>query len=752
MLMLNSQSWTIEGIQVFADHADPRQFWYLPGPVHLTRRREDGRAEFTFIKVRAATAGTEAKGGGFLTFSVDLALDPALERRILAKLSSMARGKPRLSVVPFDEGTVRVIALDLDSGAAATRAPVPAGGFRAVEQALGATVPSLDAVNRASFSLTLTQEGATILDEAFTKGGTPVGVIYDLKYSGMRPALDVTITADMARVYRQFSSSADAQVMFVRTGIDQGFEKLVQDGAIKIKVNNFTGAADQDAKETWALNFFKDNLLATHFTPSLTVGTIAGGFPQAEALDAVRTRGDAMRPPATPAPAKPTADEAVKRPGPAADPEDSATAGTGNGGRPAGTVGIPAGGEGESATEGTGEAAGAATAAQLGSAAGSGVVIPAAAAPGVPAGATPAAAATTPAPAGDAPPQAVASFRFRGITQEERKTITLQYSRAEAAQRSYAPQGFIGLLAGDLDRASHFIEVDLDDAFFRVMDLKVNTLQTMSAIGLKAVEVSLSYGNPTDPGGVKTHDIRFEGDAPAEQGWKVFQNDGDVQEYGYSVQYHFDPASGFDGKALSYSFGPFRTADRTLVLNPHDKIGIASVDVAANQVDWGQVTRIDVALQNGGRKKVVALTKAAPAVTWKLRLDDPADRVISYSPSFVMKDRKVRPGVAGTTETTSIVIDDPFPEGLDLQLIPILDASRTRMAFVDFSYADARLGYKRNERFRVTPEDTDQTVRIGLPAGAVQTFDYKITIVPVSGAMQSTSFPGATETLIAIAD
>lgn len=752
MLMLNSQSWTIEGIQVFADHADTKQFWYLPGPVRLTRRREDGRAEFTFIKVRAATAGTEAKGGGFLTFSVDLALDPALERRILAKLAPMARGKPRLSVVPFDEGTVRVIALDLDSGAAATRAPVPAGGFRAVEQALGATMPSLDAVNRASFSLTLTQVGATILDEAFAKGGTPVGVIYDLKYSGMRPALDVTITADMSRVYKQFSSSSEGQVMFVRTGIDQGFERLVQDGAIKIKVNNFTGAADQDAKETWALNFFKDNLLATHFTPSLTVGTITGGFPQAEALDTVRTRGDAMRPPATPAPARP-ADDDPARPGPAADPEDSATVGTGRGGKAAGTVGVPAaGGEGESATEGTGEAAGAATAAQLGSSAASGVVIPAAAAPGVPAGATPGAAAATPAPAGDAPPQAVASFRFRGITQEERKTITLSYSRAEAAQRAYAPQGFIGLLAGDLDKASHFIEVDLDDAFFRVMDLKVNTLQNMSEIGLKAVEVSLSYGKPTDPGGVKTRDMRFEGDAPVEQGWKVFQNDGDVQEYDYSVQYHFDPASGFDGKALSYSYGPFRTADRTLVLNPHDKIAVAAVEVAANQVDWGQVTRIDVALRNASRKKVVALTKAAPAATWKVRLDDPADRVISYTPSFVMKDRTVRPDRPGSTETTSVLIDDPFPDGFDLQLIPILDASRTRMAFVDFSYADPRLGYKRSERFKVTPEDTDQTVRIGLPAGAVQTFDYKITIVPVSGAMQSTSFPGATETLIAITD
>ena len=99
-----------------------------------------------------------------------------------------------------------------------------------------------------------------------------------------------------------------------------------------------------------------------------------------------------------------------------------------------------------------------------------------------------------------------------------------------------------------------------------------------------------------------------------------------------------------------------------------------------------------------------------------------------------------------------MLIDDPFPDGFDLQLIPILNASRTRMAFVDFSYADARLGHKRSERFKVMPADTDQTVRIGLPAGAVQTFDYKITIVPVSGAMQSTSITGATETLIAIAD
>jgi len=117
-----------------------------------------------------------------------------------------------------------------------------------------------------------------------------------------------------------------------------------------------------------------------------------------------------------------------------------------------------------------------------------------------------------------------------------------------------------------------------------------------------------------------------------------------------------------------------------------------------------------------------------------------------------MKDRTRRPGTAGSTEATTIQIDDPFPESLDLQLIPILDPERTRMAFVDFAYADTRLNYSRKERIRLTPEDTDREVRIGLPAGAKKSFDVKITLVPTSGAMITNTVTDTLETLIAISD
>jgi len=40
---------------------------------------------------------------------------------------------------------------------------------------------------------------------------------------------------------------------------------------------------------------------------------------------------------------------------------------------------------------------------------------------------------------------ALVSFKLKFIRKEERKTVELVYNRTEAVQRTYAPQGFIGL-------------------------------------------------------------------------------------------------------------------------------------------------------------------------------------------------------------------------------------------------------------------------------------------------------------------
>ncbi|MBO4272043.1 hypothetical protein, partial [Microbispora triticiradicis] len=289
MLQLGSDTFEVDGVTVFRDHADPTQFWYLATQVALGRR-PDGRPAFSFIKFRQEVADAGIEGGGFLMFEAVVQLPRRTRDTIMGRLAGLVPdGGARLAPAPVERGTVRVVALDLEGPGGTTAAEAPPGAFTAVTKILGATTPSLTGEETAAFSLVLDREGAIILEQAFAHGLTPIGVVYELEYSGLTPDLKVEITADLERVYTHFSASLEAQVYWVRAGIDAGFEKLVQDGAIQIKVIDFDGTADREAKEKWALDFFKNDLLAKWFEPSLDLGRLQGAD-QPEGLDAVLER------------------------------------------------------------------------------------------------------------------------------------------------------------------------------------------------------------------------------------------------------------------------------------------------------------------------------------------------------------------------------------------------------------------------------------------------------------------------------
>src|SRR5262249_5142448 len=103
-------------------------------------------------------------------------------------------------------------------------------------------------------------------------GTGPVGVVYDLKFTGMRPALDVIITADSKSVYDGLSASLSGQYYFVKASLEAAFEKLKQERVIKIQVFHATTDDDSKEREKWALDFFKEKLLTDWFQPTLDVG------------------------------------------------------------------------------------------------------------------------------------------------------------------------------------------------------------------------------------------------------------------------------------------------------------------------------------------------------------------------------------------------------------------------------------------------------------------------------------------------
>ncbi len=1057
MLQLGSRSITVDGITVYPDHADPDQFWYLPGPVQLARRGPDETPQFTLIEYRPKAVVEGVSGGGFLSFEVNLKLEPDLEQRILARLSSLAEGTPRLSVVPFDSGTVEVVALNVQGSGGTSADAAPGGSFNAVEHILGARTPSLQGDESAVFSLVLSEEGATILKTVFSGGGLPIGVIYDLKFTALSPALDVEITADFKRIHDYFRLGLAGGVgvpvegipVYVGVDIDLAFEKLKQDGAIKINVINASSAADRDQKEKEVLDFFKNNLLSKWFEPTLTpiqvnnsgnagnplgqianqlgnllagasnsgnhggtssgstntggssssdghsgngngssgsgsgssgnsgsssgsgssgsssgssgssgAGSSSGGGassggasgssgsgstggsssgPPHEEVGAAVTRSVATavleaaeRQPAsltitnrrpdplpqgyqvqhTPASAGTSEtltfaggsappvvrvngqeqslsgrqltldvplgttlnieadysdtfhlyfdfDEpassgwSVQPPGAlyqsylnnsANDTRFRASDGTENPAPNASMTGpnalrswvrnelldtagtkqvvidAYASFEGDDSPEkqrhnqdltqrrrdaaagvigalaqGTGGAAhGHSVARDQGrvgdqrdrvvTITGEKAVVtaqlarPAAAAPAGGDGSH-----TTPTNTGGSTGSANGgtahnggssnggnsgsgnsgaglgvsiNFKLGMVKQEELKTLTISYHRSEAVQRSYAPQGLIGLLVDGLEKDKHFFAVDTDDLFFKKLAIQAEAPIQFQRIGLTSAQVAVDYGDPIDPADHEHADFVFSDTDPGVKSFSTFINKTFDTDYSYQVQYHFDPLSGWTGEKFAYDLPAQRTNDRTLTVNPFDTLGFMEIKLFPGEIDAGIVESTDVHLHYqdpGGwvtENRITVRPNSEPQF-WRLRLSDPSARTYTYHFVHHLTTGAEVTGPEKSSQLTMLPVDDPFETALNLLFEPIFDPAAIKTVFIDVEYEDAANHYQRKERLLMHSDSTDAaTLRIALLNAAQNRFRYRLTFLGQDNQVRRDAFVETDETLI----
>lgn len=698
MITLGKQALTIEGVQVYRDHADPNQFWYLPGPVQLARRPADNRPDFTLVSYRKS--GTNgAQGGGFLSFGVDCHLSEERRAAIRDRIGEHAPDEPLLAAVPFQSGTVRCIAFGEQSapsanGSSSSNGSVPEGAFRAVEEILGASKPALQGRNEAIFGLTLSKEGAAIAQEVFKKGGTPLGVIYNLTFAAMRPALKVEVHADLDQVYQRLGGSLEGQVYFVEAGLDAAFEKMRQEGLIEVKVRDFSSAEDRKKKTNWALDLFKNQLMEEWFTPTLTSGSLEGGASAEEG-----------------------------------------SGGNGSAGGQSSGGGGQSGGQGSSASSGSGSSSSvASTASDVATAA-----------------------ETSSEAAEDASGKPQVSLKLNFVRKELRKEVTVRYDRSEAVKRSYNPQGNLGLLAEDLDKSSsHFIRVDLDEGFFRTIDVSVQAPVDMERIGLLSAQVMIQFGDPENPGGFRQEDFVFEkGDQQPKTFTTFLNEDGDFA-YDYTIEYHFDSGSDWSAEESSYELPEQTKEDRTLLLDPSRDLGFLDVEVFPNEIDAGVVTSTEVYLRytapSGWTADDMLIVKPdGSPQRWKVRTEASDPGSYEYRLVHHLDDGTTREEPWRTQSLDRLPVNDPFDASLSIDFLPAFDPEAVRMAYVEVRYEDPANDYTREERIDLQGgESGPKTLRLALMDPDQDRFSYRTTFVTADNEVEQGEWTETTNTLVPV--
>lgn len=273
MIYLGGKSSVCDGIVIYPDYEDRRQFYFLPPAPQLALDRASGRRVFKLIKFAAGTSDPTAEGdyGGVMLFDADLALSDAQRATLEAHVRTtfaVPAGALRISPLLYTSGEVRCYILgeqDWDANAPPERANL------FVERLAGVGKPSLYGDNRASFSARLSREGATLFDASLRADG-PIGisVVYTLKFNALQPAFNFKITAKWEQIYHYIEDKFGVDLFFVRYEDTTVVEELEARQLLVIEEVVYDEAASGDVDQL--RKQLQQYVMETFFTPMLTAG------------------------------------------------------------------------------------------------------------------------------------------------------------------------------------------------------------------------------------------------------------------------------------------------------------------------------------------------------------------------------------------------------------------------------------------------------------------------------------------------
>lgn len=724
MLYLDQPIGKIRGLMVYRDHENPNMFYYVPERPRLARS-EGGVPEFVFLKYKRDITDNpdfneeegDSLGGGFLSFTVDIGVDDAVLNSVKGELRRFAEDEVQLAPIQFRKGAVRLSIMKDASEEEEAPSNVQAG-TTFFEEVYGATMPSLFGDNRATFSVVLNQEGATLIEAGLRTGISPIGVIYRLEFLGMRPSFDVKITAEYRRIYNhletEFGARGQIQAVSLAADISAAFQKLRDDGVIKVEVTHFTDDDDLRRQAEEAFNWFKTELLKEFFEtamepPSFMTRSSGGGL---GILSQLQNLFGALGRPQSSNTMTPVRGEPTTQPPTTAPPPTEPSSGVPSTSDVSASRQTPATGGGGSGAD-----------------------------------------------SNIAPFQVAFSLKF--YRQEELRTRTFEYSMSAAVAQEIAPQGLFATVVDGFDLDRFIKEVNLDDDFFKRLIVNVSMGASLLESDITSVAVNMEYPALRAPGVNPIHSdgFRFE-EGSNQHVFTTWLNDRLDRRYRYKMDVHFKPNSEWIGKDPHMNTDWITDTVDTLVLSPLDLFEMLDIVVQLGDMDSGEVSQVQVEvvyddpINDFHVERTFQLQPGSPAQHLKLRLNDNAPVEYRYRVLYFLGNNVRFQTDWVTTENPELIVNEPFQGQLSLRLVPLLDQTNLLEAVVDLTYKEAQTGYTRRVQELINGTNGTGARSITLPTLVLDPGEYILnwTIVRMDGSVFTSGDQTLSQTVAVISD
>lgn len=774
MLTFESPFYELAGVVVFRDHASPTTFHYL-SPSPQLRRNEDGSLQMLLLKYRHAleTTSTSAVarqqlGGGFLMFGVDCRLSDDKRSAILRELESrVPPGSGAINLVPvlYTKGTVNVIALDQQRAVASPPDGDPVTHSQFIRGIVGTATPSLLHNQEAIFSLALTSDAATLIEEAYKSDMSPIGVMYELEFMGLRPALSVQAKIDYRRVYESFKMG-----LHVGVGISGGTSA----SAVPVTGTPAPTASPRPTATVSAAPVSATPVPAVSATPAVTTAPVTTPATSATPGASASPAPSATPAPATAAPGSPA--RPATTPVASAAPAPAPAAPAGQGGQAhkgtdvflsadigmtieslkqqqAITITIVRQQEGQAVDEMEKNALALIKE----------TILNDFFKPAMSNQPSPIAAATAAANSMMAPTAATSSgtagggskvevgFQLQWKKEEELKEATVDYSVTAPEKRTHAPNGFFSALVRGTDQAKVIRSIDLDDPFFKTLDVEVGTTLTVRAgdaplndfalYDLRNVLVEMQYGGTTERP-ERTATVEFKPDRTQAVHF-LSPLKPDQFAYRHRATYNFGQSDRIAAQRPT-SVTPWQSSTaRALTVHPPNDVAMLHVYVEPGVIDWDLIEQIQTRLTyddapNGFHaERTFLIKKESPRQEWMVRLSDPSRTAYQVKHTWHFKDRVEVEGAPAAVDAAQLVVNDMFVDRLPITIQPLVDKNNVARVVVELLYQDPEnhLDIRKNVEL-VGPDYRAASVTIPIMNAKRRAFTSRVLLIKTNGGSE----------------
>jgi hypothetical protein len=152
-------------------------------------------------------------------------------------------------------------------------------------------------------------------------------------------------------------------------------------------------------------------------------------------------------------------------------------------------------------------------------------------------------------------------------------------------------------------------------------------------------------------------------------------------------------------------------------------------------------------------RKGLTVTQNSEPQTWRLRAPrQPAQpRSMSYTLVHQLKDGTSRSSGPFEVTVPTILVNDPFPDALKIEFIPLFDHAAMQRVFIDVEYRDQPNAYERKERIELAGTQTDPvSLRLALLDPTKRIYRHRFTFVGNAGSLDQRPWAETSEELIGV--